>query len=111
MGLMTRSENRSDVNHPNRRYTSLESFNLDGVEIARRKPVKRRGLPWKQVLFFLAAVIAFKVFLFLDMGGTAYGAKMQELAQGNTAERVAAWAMGPDPVTNWLLDGIRFGRW
>lgn len=89
---------------------SLESFNLDGVEIARRK-TRRREFPLRQVIFFLVAVLAFKVFLYFDMGGSAYGAKMAELAEGSTLERMASYAMVMDPASQWLVDGIQFGRW
>lgn len=88
----------------------LVSFNHDGVEIARRRP-RRREWPVRQVVLFLVAVLSFKIFLFFDMGGGAYGAKVEELGRGNGFERIAARAMALDPVSRWLVDGLRYGRW
>ena len=93
-----------------RQSVSLESFNHDGLQIARRRR-SRRVLPIRQVLYFLLAVMSFKIFLFFDMGAGAYGAKVDELMQGGTWERVAGFAMQLDPASLWVVDGIRFGRW
>ena len=89
---------------------AINSFNHDGVQIARvrRKP---RELPLRQLLLFVVAVVSFKIFLFLDMGAAAYGQKVSELAGGTLLERVASRAMVMDPVSEWFLNGVRFGRW
>lgn len=95
---------------PKRQSVSLESFNHDGMQIARRRR-SRRELPLRQVAYFLIAVVSFKIFLFFDMGAGAYGAKVDELMRGSTWERAAGYAMRLDPVSEWVVDGIRFGRW
>lgn len=110
MGLITKSPTRLSMGAINRGGHSLESFNHDGVEIARRR-TQRRQLPLRQIALFLVAVLSFKIFLFLDMGGSAYGAKIEDLSQGAAWERLAARAMVLDPVSKWLIDGMRFGRW
>jgi hypothetical protein len=89
---------------------SLESFNHDGVEIARRRH-RAHGIPLRQIAYFLIAVVSFKIFLFFDMGAGAYGAKIQELMQGETWERAAGYAMQLDPASQWFVDGVRYGRW
>ena len=52
-----------------------------------------------------------KIFLFLDMGPAAYGQKVADLSNGTLIERVASRAMILDPVSQWLVDGLRYGRW
>ena len=111
MGLKFRSSGRYSKASANAPYASLQSFNHDGLELARRKREKRREFPVRQVFLFVLAIVSFKIFLFLDMGGGAYGAKMEDLANGSTMERLASKAMTLDPVSKWLVDGIRFGRW
>lgn len=95
--------------HP-QRFKTLESFNHDGFEVARRKPAPR-GFPFRQVVYFVVAVVAFKVFLFFEMGAGAYGAKVQELQAGTTMEQIASVAMTLDPMSQWVVDVIRFGKW
>jgi len=98
------------IGTPKRQSVSLESFNHDGVQIARRRR-RQRELPLRQVAYFLIAVVSFKIFLFFDMGAGAYGAKIDELMQGTKWERAAGWAMQLDPASQWVVDGVRFGRW
>jgi hypothetical protein len=64
-------------------------------------------LPVRQILLFLVAIIAFKVVLFLDMGGAAYGAKAAELKAGTTIEQWAGWAMQLDPASQFIVEQIR----
>ena len=88
----------------------IRSFNHDGVEIARVRR-KKRELPLRHLLQFALAVFSFKIFLFLDMGPAAYGQKVADLSNGTLIERVASRAMILDPVSQWLVDGLRYGRW
>lgn len=110
MGPITRTQDRISIGAGKPRHTALESFNHDGVEIARRK-TKRREWPIRHLFLFLVAVLSFKIFLFFDMGGAAYGAKIEELSQGAMWEQVAARAMVLDPASKWFVDGLRYGRW
>lgn len=87
---------------------SVESFNHDGVELARLRR-HRRQLPWRQIWQFALAVLSFKIFLFFQMGAAAYGAKIAHLSEGGLIERIAAKAMILDPASMWLIDLIRFG--
>lgn len=96
-----------NVAYSQRNRRSVESFRHDGMELARRRP-HRRTLPIRQLLQFALAVMAFKVFLFLQIGAVAYTAKMTELAQGNQVERIAAKVMILDPLSQWVVDIVRF---
>ena len=89
---------------------SIESFNHDGVELARRRKHSRL-YPLPQIAQFALAYIAFKVFLFLQMGAGSYGAKITLLSDGNMMERIAAKVMSLDPLSIWIIDGVRFGLW
>lgn len=71
----------------------------------------RRRVSVAHVLLFILAVFSFRIFLFFDLGGAQYGAKMNALAEGNALERVASVAMRLDPVSNWVIQGIRYGKW
>lgn len=101
---------QSGVGYAQRPFKTVETFNLDGLELARVKP-KRREFPLRHVFFFVLAIMSFKIFLFLDMGGAAYGAKVAELSAGTTLEKAAAWTMTLDPASQWFVNGIRFGAW
>lgn len=112
MGLILGSTSRfgSNANLARQQPASLESFNHDGTQIARRRN-HRRQLPLRQIAYFLIAVVSFKVFLFFDMGAGAYGAKTKALLAGNSLEKLAGHAMQLDPVSLWFVNGVRFGRW
>ena len=62
---------QSGVGYAQRPFKTVETFNLDGLELARVKP-KRREFPLRHVFFFVLAIMSFKIFLYLDMGGAAY---------------------------------------
>ncbi len=88
------------------RSRSVESFNHDGMELARRRR-HRRVLPIRQILQFALAVLAFKIFLFIQIGAVAYNGKMAELSEGNMLERAAAAIMVLDPVSKGVVTAIR----
>lgn len=90
---------------------TLQSFGHDGLEIARRRKRAELRLPLRQLCLAVLAVMSFKIFLFFEIGEAAYVHKMQELSQGITLERVAARLMPMDPLSVWIIDGIRFGAW
>lgn len=86
---------------------SIQGFNHDGIELARRKS-HRRGFPLAKFLQFALAIFAIKIFLFMQIGAVAYNTKMHELAEGNLLERVASKAMLIDPISYQIIDLIRF---
>ncbi len=93
-------------NSASRSRRSVESFNHDGMEIARRRS-HRRGLPVTQILLFLLFLFMFRIFLVMHMGQVAYGAKMATLSEGTAIEQLAAQAMVLDPVSKWVIAEAR----
>lgn len=110
MGWSIGREGRFSAGGVRGRAASLKSFNHDGLEIARRRKA-HRFFPIRQLFYFLVLVVSFKIFLFFGLGASAYGAKIVEMSQGAAWERIAAKAMVLDPVSQWFVDGVRFGRW
>lgn len=86
------------------------AMNKPGIANTMRRQARRR-IPVRQILLFILAVVSFKIFLFLELGGATYGAKMVALSEGNMLEQIAGRAMALDPVSKWVVDGVRFGSW
>ena len=86
-----------------RRHTELSrgyvtSVNHDGLVVA--KPRRRMGRGTVRMLIVLAcALVAFKAFLFAQLGADAYAAKVTALSEGSAVEKAGAWLMTADPVT------------
>ncbi len=51
------------------------------------------------------------VTLFFDMGAAAYTAKIEQFAAGDEVQQLLAKSMTLDPVSQWLVDGLRSGSW
>lgn len=111
MWMFSRADRAPKSQYAQRQFQSLETFNHDGLVLARVRRTSRRPAALRQILLFGLAVIAFKLFLFLQMGEVAYTQKMEDLALGSSVEQTAAWAMQLDPMSAWLVDGIRYGTW
>ena len=79
----------------------VTSVNHDGLIIA--KPRRQaRGFPLRGLLMVLVALMAFKVFLYLQIGPATYEERVISLSQGNVVEQIGAYAMTADPVTVWI---------
>lgn len=111
MWLQSRTAQPSKPAYAQQAFKSLETFNHDGIELARVSKRKRRQIPIRHFLFFVLAVMSFKVFLYFEIGQVAYTQKMESLAAGTQIEQAASWAMQMDPVSTWIINGIRFGAW
>lgn len=111
MSMIGRSESAFSSHRASKRFRDLESFNQDGLIIARFKGRRVWQLPLRQLLYFMIAVFSFKIFLFFEMGAVAYAQKIEDLSKGIIVERIAAKAMVLDPMSKWVIDGIRFGHW
>ncbi|MDJ0631350.1 MAG: hypothetical protein QNJ44_24060 [Rhodobacter sp.] len=72
-----------------------------------RRRSSDRVIPLREVSLFLLALVTIKVLLMAGLGGAAYGAKMASLSQGDPIERLASYAMRPDPVSGWIVDQVR----
>ena len=110
MGLGNRTT-ETTYTYAQRPFKTVASFNHDGVELARVRKQRSSRLPIRHIVLFLLAIVSFKLFLNFDMGAAAYGAKIEEFSAGTVIEQAAAWAMTLDPVSQWILDGVRFGKW
>ena len=79
----------------------VTSVNHDGLIIARPRR-QARSFPWRGLLMILVALMAFKVFLYMQIGPTTYEERVIALSQGNVVEQIGAYAMTADPVTVWI---------
>ena len=79
----------------------VKTMNPDGLVVAR--PNRRSsGLPARGLLLTLAAMLVFKVFLLAQIGIEDYNDRISVLENGSGPEKVGAFAMKLDPVTQWL---------
>lgn len=77
------------------------------VEYPRRHTAR---FPLKSLVMLLLLAVGFKLWMFAALGGDDYNARVERLAQGNTAEQVAAWLLQPDVFTEsaagWVTDAL-----
>ncbi len=68
MGLLTRTRQPVIDGYTQRQFKSIESFNLDGVVIAKRRRARgfKLELPIRQFLYLFLAIFSFKIFLFCN---------------------------------------------
>lgn len=85
------------------------------VAIARSACGPRRGarreFPIRHVGVFILMFVMLKIVMLLNLGSAAYGAKLAVLSEGTMVERIAANAMAVDPLTSWVVQGVRYGDW
>lgn len=79
----------------------VTTMNHDGLVVARPRR-ESTGLPARGLFLALVALLVFKSFMLAQLGVEGYNTQMAVLADGSTFERVSAYAMKPDPVTQWL---------
>ncbi|MEL7115038.1 MAG: hypothetical protein AAGP08_05515 [Pseudomonadota bacterium] len=109
MGLFARSRRDAVYTYHPRAFKTLETFQHDGVEVARRRRRSKWRLPIREIVLFALAIVAFKVFLYIELGGAAYGAKVEQLLAAEGSERWAGYAMQIDPVTAFVIETLRTG--
>ena len=91
-----------------RRSSAVFSFNHDGLEVARVRN-RSRYLPLWHVIFFIYFAMIIRLVVAADIGTAGYEARMQEMREGHTLERLAARVMHMDPVSRQLAVQIRTG--
>ena len=75
--------------------TTVES---DGLIVA--KPQRQSSHIAARSLFaILFVLLAFKVFLYAQIGATAYDQRLAQLENGSFIEKMGAYVMYPDPLT------------
>ncbi len=85
---------------PAARRVGVESFNHDGMMIARLK--RRRllpDLPWRHMALFLVLGMSLRLVTYSDIGPVGYADRAKNLLNGNVAEQFAATVMKMDAVT------------
>lgn len=79
----------------------VTSINQDGLIIAR--PRRRvTATPLRGIFFALAILLAFKGFVYSQIGSSVYAERVDVLRGGTIVEQVGAYAMQADPVTKWI---------
>ena len=84
-------------------YTA--SVRDDGLIVVEPKTT-RRGIPFRLAFYVMCAFILFKAMIVVAMGEGTYTASIEQLADGTTAESVAAWMMQADTVTRAVASAI-----
>ena len=92
---------------PEKAYVgAVSSFRHDGIDLARRRKV-RRGLPVREIALFTIVVMCIKLVTFAEIGPAGYAQRTQQLFEGNFMEKVTAQAMKLDPATRALGGKLR----
>lgn len=95
------------INKRNRKLANgyVTSINHDGLIIAK---VRRSGprFPWKGIALCFIAFFAFKGFLLAQLGEATYNNRVASLQAGTSIEKIGAYGMSADPVTQWVASQI-----
>ena len=77
----------------------------DGLIVSRpkRQPIQ---ISFRVVIFFLAAFIGFKAFLFAGVGPLTYQDRLANLQSGTVVEKAGAYVMQADPLTVYVATQI-----
>ncbi len=108
MGAQAHFERRlREIEQRHERLKSGREYRVgrDGLILAHPRRVKAR-FPLQGILMILLVGIAFKTFLFMNMGQGNYDATVAALANGSIIEMGGAWIMQSDPVTHLLAQKI-----
>jgi hypothetical protein len=96
---------RIDRHHRKLAKGYVTSMNHDGLVIARPQR-KSSGLPARALFLTLVTLLVFKGFLLAQLGADVYVERMGILESGTLIEQVGAYAMKPDPITQWIATQI-----
>lgn len=92
---------RIDRSHRKLADGYVTSVNHDGLIIA--VPRRRRmRVPFAGIALVAVGVIAFKGVVLAQLGAEGYQARLDQLAAGSQVERIGAWVMQADPLTEWV---------
>ncbi|MBJ3761297.1 hypothetical protein ILP92_00840 [Maribius pontilimi] len=84
---------------------AVHSVRKDGLIV--RRPRRATGLPWRGLLRVGLALWVFKVAAVLNLGLSDYQDRNAALAEGELAERLAAFVMQADPITVVAVDKVQ----
>lgn len=97
---------RIDRHHRKLARGYVASINHDGLIIAR--PRRQTSLfPMRGLFLCLLTLLAFKGFLFAQLGQTSFDERVARLQSGTIVEKMGAFAMQADPATVWIAEQIR----
>lgn len=77
----------------------------DGLIVVKPRRVQSR-VPGRSVLLFLAAFLVFKGFLLAHLGSETYGERIARLNDGSMIEKVGAFVMQVDPVSQLIAQKL-----
>jgi hypothetical protein len=97
----------------NRRHTQLSqgyvtSINGDGLVVAKPKRKMRRGT-LRSLAILVIMMMIFKAVLHANLGAAEYDARVASFANGSVFEKVGAWVMVSDPLTEMM--SVRIARY
>ncbi|MGZ9811247.1 hypothetical protein ACXN5S_12365 [Pseudoroseicyclus sp. H15] len=81
-------------------------LHMDKSGLVTAQPRTRLVFPWRVVLHLVVGALLLKAALLAGLGPAAYAETLQSLATGTTPERVGAFIMQADPVTELLAAGL-----
>lgn len=71
------------------------------------RPQRRTGSWLKPLAVVAFGILMFKVAVYGQLGATSYDSRIAALADGSKVDKVGAWVMKVDPVTQKVGDAIR----
>ena len=96
---------RIDRHHRKLAKGYITSMNHDGLVIAHPQQ-KSAGFPLRGVFLGLVMMLVFKGFLLAPLGADGYGDRRAQLENGTIVEKLGAYVMKPDPITQRLAGAI-----
>lgn len=97
---------RIDRHHRKLARGYVASVNHDGLIVA--SPRRQTSLfPVRGLFLCLLTMLAFKGFLFAQLGQTTYDDRVARLQSGTVVEKMGSFAMQADPLTIWIAAQIR----
>jgi len=79
----------------------VTSVTEDGLLIAQPRK-KSSATPLRGLFLAMFILLAFKAYLYGQLGPATYNDRVVMLEQGTVLERIGAYAMKADPVTVWI---------
>ncbi len=96
---------RIDRNHRRLARGYVTSMNHDGLVIANPKRTDVR-FTWRGVAYVIIVMMAFKVFLFAQIGEQAYQERVTNLQNGSFAQQIGSYVMAADKITVTIANAI-----
>lgn len=96
---------RIDRHHRKLAKGFVTTMDGDGLVVARPQR-KSSGAVARGLFLCLVSLLCFKGFLLAELGADVYIERMAQMQGGSTFEQFGAYAMRPDPVTQWLATQI-----